>query len=81
MAHGCSCSTACGIRDQTVSPALADGFFPTEPPGKRRVCFFFFFNKFFFFSRMRERGSEWGGGETSPANNSCSCRVVIRSNL
>ena len=35
----------------------------------------------FFFSRMRERGSEWGGGETSPANKSCSCRVVIRSNV
>ena len=37
MAHGLSCSAACGIfPDQGLnqSPALAGGFFTTEPPGK-----------------------------------------------
>ena len=32
-AHGLSCSAAVGSsRDQTVSPALTDGFLPSEPP-------------------------------------------------
>ena len=39
MAHGLSGSSACGVfLDQgwmePVSPALAGGFFTTEPPGK-----------------------------------------------
>ena len=38
VGHGISCSTACGIfPDQgsnPMSPALAGGFFATEPPGK-----------------------------------------------
>ena len=36
-AHGLSCSATCGIfrnRIEPVSPALADGFFIPEPPGK-----------------------------------------------
>ena len=35
--HGLSCSIAWGIfsdQGSNSSPALADGFFPTEPPGK-----------------------------------------------
>ena len=45
MARGLSCSTACEIfLDQGLSlfPALARGFFNTEPPGKPYfvyVCF------------------------------------------
>ena len=35
VAYGRSCSEACGIfPDQGSDPALPDGFFPTEPPGK-----------------------------------------------
>ena len=40
MAHGLSCSTACGMWDlprpgiEPVSPALAGGFLTTAPPGK-----------------------------------------------
>ena len=38
VAFGLCCSTACGIflnqGSNPVSPALAGGFFPTEPPGK-----------------------------------------------
>ena len=38
VAHGLCCSTACGIfLDQgmePLSPALAGGFFTTEPPGQ-----------------------------------------------
>ena len=37
MAHGLSCSTACGIFPdglETMSPALAGGFLTTVPPGK-----------------------------------------------
>ena len=41
MAHGLSCSTACGtFLDQgsnLFSPALAGGFLTTEPPGKSQV--------------------------------------------
>ena len=43
MACGLSCSVACGIFPNQgsgdtmhVSPALAGGFFTTEPPGKLR---------------------------------------------
>ena len=33
--HGLSCSATCGIfPDQGSSPALAGGFFTTEPPGR-----------------------------------------------
>ena len=35
VAHRLSCSKACGIfLDQGSNPALASGFFTTEPPGK-----------------------------------------------
>ena len=35
VAHGLSCSEAHGIfPDQGLNPALADGFFTTEPPGR-----------------------------------------------
>ena len=40
VAHGLTCSTACGIFPhvqsgiEPVPPALAGGFFTTEPPGK-----------------------------------------------
>ena len=36
MAHGLSCSAACGIFPdiEPVSPALAGGFLSTVPPGK-----------------------------------------------
>ena len=40
MAHGLSCCTAFGIfLDQglKLSPALAGGFFNTEPPGKPSI--------------------------------------------
>ena len=43
VVHRLSCSAVCGIfLDQgvePVSPALASGFFTTEPPGKSPYCF------------------------------------------
>ena len=39
---GLSCSVACGIvpvQASNPSPALAGGFFTTEPPGKSSFCF------------------------------------------
>ena len=40
VAHGPSCSTACGIFPEPVSPALAGRFSTTAPPGKPYVCVF-----------------------------------------
>ena len=41
VAHGLSCSTACGIFPgrglEPVSPALAGGFLTTAPPGKSNI--------------------------------------------
>ena len=34
VAHGLSCSVACGPGLEPVSPALAGGFVTTAPPGK-----------------------------------------------
>ena len=37
MAHGLSCSEACGVSGSGIEPvslALAGGFFTIEPPGK-----------------------------------------------
>ena len=46
MAHGLSCSTACGIFPDQGSdpcpPALAGGFLTTVPPGKSLMMFFFY---------------------------------------
>ena len=37
MAHGLSCFMARRIGNRSCSPALAGGFFTTEPPGKPTV--------------------------------------------
>ena len=44
MAHGLSCSAACGILPgpglEPMSPALAGGFLTTVPPGKSLAWFY-----------------------------------------
>ena len=44
MAHGLSCSAACGDLPgpglEPVSPALAGRFLTTAPPGKPRGCYY-----------------------------------------
>ena len=66
MAHGLSCSEACGIflgqGSNPRPPALAGGFLTTVPPGKPQtlifICnfFFFFFNFGCFWVFVSVRG-------------------------